>query len=833
MLDAILQDLRYALRGFRRSPGFALTVVLTLALGTGANVAIFSVVDHVLIRPLPVPALDQLVNLSSPGPKTGSVSASSGIGPTSNVFSCPLFRDLERAQTVFTGVAAHRNFDANVAFKGQASDEAGWLVSGSYFPVLALQPALGRLLMSDDDRAVGAHHVTVLSHEYWRTRFNADPAVLNEGLVVNGQLMTIVGVAPPDFVSTTLDDRPQIFVPLSMASLMRPDWNGFDNRRDHWLYLFARLNPGVSREDAERTINVPFTAIMSDIELGAQRSGLSEPAREEFARRRLLLEPGGQGQRPERAGLSRLALLLFCVTGIVLLMACANVANLLLARGVYRTTELTMRMSVGASRGRVVRHLLIESCLLAAIGGIVGVMLAVWTLGVITPLLPGAVTFQFEFNTTMFIFTVLVSGGTALLMGLYPALHSTRRDFSTALKGSATSSGSIAAARFRAILTTTQIALSLALLVLAGLFTKSLLNVGRLDLGIHPDKLLTFRISPELSGYTRDRARVLAERIDGELAALPGVRSAAISTIPLLEGFGWSTNVTLEGSEAARESPYTADVGPDYFRTVGIPLVAGREFVASDDTRAPKVAIVNEAFVRAFKLGQNVVGRRMVVGAGTIQLNIEILGIVMDATYSDSRTPPPPQYYLPYRQIQRFGALNFYVRSTGPAEPLVSSIPALMTRVDRTLPIENLRTMNDQVRAAADTDRSMSTLSTGFATLAILLAAIGLYGVLSYTVEQRRREIGVRMALGADAWRITRLVFGQVGLMALAGSVAGCAAALGLGRLAQSMLFGVEGPDLGVMAGAAIGVIAVVLAAAMLPARRAARVDPMTALRAE
>jgi predicted permease len=806
---------------------------LTLALGTGANVAIFSVIDHALLRPLPVPDPDQLVNLSSPGPRAGSISGNSGIGPTSEVFSDPLFRDLEQVQTVFTGIAAHRDFEANVSFRGQASHEDGWLVSGSYFPVLGLRPALGRLLTPDDDRAIGAHHVAVLSHEYWRTRFNADPAVLNEGLVVNGQLMTIVGVAPQSFVSTTLDDRPHVFVPVSMTSLMAPDRTRFDNRRAHWLYLFARLKPGVSRDDAERTINVPFTALMSDVELQAQRSGLGDLAREELARRRLRLEPGKQGQRPNRAELSRLAVLLFCVTGIVLLMACANVCNLLLARGVYRSTELTVRVSVGAGRGHLVRHLLIESCLLAATGGILGVIIAIWTLGVIAPLLPGAPTFQFELNAPIFVFTVIVSGASVLLIGLYPALNSTRRDLSVALNGNAASSGSVATARFRNVLTTTQFALSLALLVVAGLFTKSLLNVSRLELGLQPDNLLTFRISPELSGYTRESARLLVERIEQELATLPGVASVSTSTIPLLDNFGWSNNVTVEGSDAGPESPYTADVGPDYFRTVGIPLVAGREFVVSDVTNAPKVAVVNESFVRAFNLGQPIVGRRLGMGAGNVPIDIEIVGVVRDARYSEVKTPPPPQFYLPYRQIQRFGALNFYIRSTGPAEPLVSLIPPLMTRLEGTLPVENLRTMHDQVRASAETDRSMSTLSTGFAIVAVLLAAIGLYGVLSYTVAQRRREIGVRMALGADAARIALLVFGHVGRTVLIGGVAGCAAALGLGRLAQSMLFGIEGPDLVVIACATLGVIVVASAAAALPARRAARVDPMAALRAE
>jgi predicted permease len=480
-----------------------------------------------------------------------------------------------------------------------------------------------------------------------------------------------------------------------------------------------------------------------------------------------------------------------------------------------------------------VRHLLIESCLLAVTGCVVGAIFAVWTLGVMAPLLPGAATFQFELNAAIFLFAVLLSGGTVLLIGLYPALHSTRQDLSAALKGSVTSSGSAAAARFRTVLTTTQIVLSLALLVVAGLFTQSFLNVSRLELGIRPDNLLTFRISPELSGYTRASARVLAERVEQELASLPGVASVATSTIPLLGGFGWSNNVTVERSEGAHDSPSTAHVGPDYFRTVGIPLVAGREFTASDDAKAPKVAIVNESFVRTFNLGQDVLGRRMGRGAGNTPIDIEIVGVVRDARYSDVKSVPPPQFYLPYRQIQRFGAINFYVRSTAPAGPILSMIAPLMMRVDRALPVENLRTMNDQVRGAADTQRSMRTLSAAFAALAVLLAAVGLYGVLSYTVAQRRREIGVRMALGADAARIRRLVLGHVGRMALVGGVAGCGAALGLGRLAQSLLFGVERPDPRVMAGAALGVSAIALVAAALPARRAARIDPATTLRAE
>jgi predicted permease len=832
-MTGIVQDVRYALRGLSRRLGFTAVAVLTLAIGTGANVGIFSIIDHALFRPLSVPAPEQLVNLLSPGPKTGSTSGNSNLGPTSAVFSYPLFRDLQRIQTVFTDVAAQRDFQANVSFRGEASHESGWLVSGSYFPVLDIPPAVGRLLTPDDDRVPGAHRVVVLSHEYWRTRFNADPTIANQTLVVNGQPMTIIGVARESFVGTTLNDTPRIFVPVSMAAVLNPDRNGLDNRRDHWLYLFARLKPGISREHAEQLVNVPFAALIRDVELPAQRSGLGEPAREAFTLRRLVLEPGALGQRPERGELSRLAVLLFSITGIVLLMACANVANLLLTRSVYRANEFTVRMAVGAGRGRLVRQLLIECGLLAVLGMLSGAVLAIWTVGALTPLLPGAKTFHFELNATMYVFTTLVAGGTVLLIGLYPALHGTRVcDLATGLKGAKTSAAS-GTARFRDALSTAQIALSLALVVLAALFVQSFLNVSRLELGIQSANLLTFRVRPELSGYTRTNTRVLVERLEREVAGLPAVTSVATSTIPLLDGFGWSNNVTVERVEGEHDSPSTADVGPGYFRTVGIPLIAGREFTEADGTTAPKVAIVNESFVRTFGLGRDALGRHMGMGAGNVPVDIEIVGVAADARYSNLKEAAPQQFYLPYRQIQRFTAINFYVRSAGAPDAILPLILPLVARIDRTLPVENLRTMDDQVHAAAKTDRSMRTLSVAFAGIAILLAAIGLYGVLSYTVAQREREIGVRMALGADANRIARLVLRQVGRMVIAGVIAGSTFALGLGRLAQSMLFGVEGPAPLVMVAAAISVTAIALSAAAIPAHRAARVDPLVALRYE
>jgi predicted permease len=702
-----------------------------------------------------------------------------------------------------------------------------------------MKPAVGRLLMPEDDRA-GTASAVVLSYPYWIAKFGGrNPAVVNETIVVNAQIMTVVGVTPRGYAGTTLEDDPKIYVPLRMAALMIPGWNGFDDRRDHWLYLFARLKPGFSREAAERGMSGPFAGILKDIEFPAQRSGLGTRAREEFAQRKLLLEPGKQGQRPERRELRSVFILLFCITGVVLLIACANVAGLLLARVAYRATDVTVRLSLGASRPQIIRQMLLESSLLAGFGAIGGLIVAAWILGSFSSAFPvnAGGYFQFRFDSTLFLFTVALSGGIALLIGMYPALYGTRQGLTSSLKGATTSSATRSATRFRTSLATAQIALSIGLLVVAGLFTQSLLNVARVDLGIRTENLTTFRLSPELNGYTPERARVLADRIEQELVGLPGVRSVSESTIPVLGGVGGGSNVTVDafGTRVASErGVYRANIGAEYFRTVGIPLVAGREFSPSDNLGAPHVAIVNEAFARTYTRGQNPIGLRMAEGAGNkIQLDIEIVGLVRDARYSQIKDAPPAQYFLPYRQSERFGSLNFYVRSTQPAEQVVLMIPATVGRIDGTLPIENLGTMEDQVRSTQGLDRLLTTLSAAFAILATTLAAIGLYGVLSFTVVQRRREIGLRIALGADATSIYRLVLARVGWMTLLGSALGLITALALGQLARAQLFGVERLPPSLFVAAVISASIVALSAGAIPAWRAARVDPMVVLRTE
>lgn len=832
-MTGIFQDFRYAIRGLVKNPGFTTVAVLTLALGIGANTAIVSMYREALVRALPVPQPEELVNLSSPGPRPGRTSRS-GTARASDVFSYPLFQDIARGQTIFTGTAAHRDFPVSLAHRGQAWFGDGRLVSGSYFQVLGLRPAAGRLFGPDDDQTPGAHDVVILSHRLWTTKFNADPRVIDDTLVVNGRGMIIVGVAPSDFVSTTLEGAPDTYVPLTMAGFMLPGWNGFEDRRDHWVYVFARLKPKYSREAAQQAVNGLFSKIVADIEFPVQRSGMGTEAREQFLRRQLILEPGAQGQRPEREELRDVFTLLFCVTGVVLLIACANVANLLLTRGAYRETEMTVRLSLGAGRWRLVRQLLIESMLLASMGTVAGLVVTSWTLSAIRVAVGQAFQyFRFQLDVQMLAYAAGLSVFTVVLVGLYPALYTTRRDLISALRGSTSLAGTRAAERFRMSLTTSQIALSLALLVVAGLFIKSLENVARVDLGIRPENVLTFRLRPQLSGYTPERTHALADRVEEDLRNLPGVEAVSASTILLLTGHGESSNVTVDGFSDPSGGMSSAKVGPGYFEAVGIPLLAGRAFTPADRLSAPKVAIVNQSFAKQFNLGQNPVGTRMGLGAGRgTKLDIEIVGLVQDARYSQLKAPPPPQYYLPYRQ-EHVEAFNFYIRSSGPTETLMPLIPATVSRIDAMLPIEGLAPMTTQLTATVQPERFMRALSLASAALATLLTAIGLYGVLSFAVVRRTKEIGLRIALGAKTGDVQRLILGRAGWMTAIGLVLGLFAALALGRVAQSMLFGVESSEPLIVLGAAIAIAMIVAVGAALPARRAARVDPLVALRYE
>ncbi len=833
-----MPNIRLALRTLFKSPFITLVAILSLALGIGANSAIFSLYDQMLMKALPVPHPEELVNFKSPGPKPGSNSCGQA-GSCEEIFSYPMFKDLEKAQTSFTGIAAHRNFGGSIGYQGTSLSGNGAAVSGSYFPVLGLTPALGRLLTPEDDKTVGTHFVVVLAHDYWRTRFAQNPNVLNETLVVNGQAMTIVGVAPAGFTGTVLGDRPDIFVPLTMRGLMQPGFNGFENRRQYWAYLFARLKPGVSIEEATTAINGPYHAIINDVEAPLQK-GMSEQTMARFKAKVITTEPGDRGQSSFDNEARTPLTILLAVTGTVLLIACANIANLLLVRGAGRAAEMAVRLSIGANRRQLITQLLTESILLAVFGALAGLFVAKWTLDLIASLMPSedGPAIAFALSPTMLIFAAVAAIVTGITFGLFPALHSTRPDLSGTLKNQAGQPGGAKAARrFRTTLATVQIAMSMALLVPAGLFAKSLFNVSRIDLGLKTDHMVLFSIAPELNSYTTERTRQLFERMEDEIAAVPGVTSVVATIVPVLAGDNWGNSLGVEGFEAGPDTNTNASfngVGPGYFRTMGIPLMMGREFTRSDALGTPKVAIVNQAFVKKFNLGDNPLGKRFGVGGGPgTKFDIEIVGVAQDAKYSDVKDAPPPQYFLPYRQEERLGYANFYIRTATPPEQMLSTIPALMRKLDASLPLSDVKTMETQVRENVAQDRIISTLSLAFAVLATVLAAIGLYGVLAYTVAQRTREFGLRMALGADGGAVRGMVLIQVAKMAIVGGAIGLALAIGIGRLAKSLLFEMEGHDPVVLIAATITLALVALGAGLLPAIRASKVDPMNALRYE
>jgi len=831
-----MANLKVALRTLFKTPFVTAVAVLSLALGIGANAAIFSLFNQMLLRPLPVPEPHRLVNLAGSFPNPGSQSCSMA-GNCDVVFSYPMFRDLEKAQTVFTGIAAHRGFGANLSFRKQTLNARAIFVSGSYFPVLELKPALGRLFGSADDLGVGASPLAVLAYSYWETRLASDATVIGQPIVINGQPFTIIGVAPKGFEGTTLGERPSVYVPISMRGALEPGFNGFDRRTWYWVYLFARLKPGVPMAQAKRGIDAIYRPIINDVE-AKQQQGLSDKTMERFRAKVVGVSDGARGQSSLHEQVRTPLYLLIGITGIVLIIACANIANLLLARAANRSMEMAVRLSLGASRGQLLTQLLTESCVLAVLGGIVSLLVARWTLAGLGAMLPpdslGGV--KFVVDPTVVAFAAGLSILTGVLFGLFPALHATRADLVTTLRSnSGKHSSTRGAVQFRSSLVTAQIALSMALLIGAGLFVRSLLNVSRVNLGLSIENVVTFSVSPERNGYTREQSRQFFQRAEESLGAIPGVTGVTETMVGLLAGNSWGNDVEVDGWKSGPDIDSNSrfnEVGAGYFKTLGVPVLSGREFTPSDRLGSPKVAIVNEAFAKKFKLGRDAVGKHMAESGAKIN-DIEIVGLVKDAKYNNVKDEIPPVYFRPWAQDSTTGFLNFYVRTAMEPRQIMRTIPAVIAQLDPNLPVEDLKTLPRQVQENVYLDRVISTLSASFAALATLLAAIGLYGVLAYTVAQRTREIGVRMALGADAGRVRTMVLRQVARMTLIGGLVGIVGALALEKTARSLLYGLEGHDPLVVTASAVVLALVALGAGYLPARRASKIHPMQALRYE
>ncbi|HSB76310.1 MAG TPA: ABC transporter permease [Terriglobales bacterium] len=833
-MDTVLQDVRFALRMLLKSPGFAVVAVIMLALGIGANTAIFSLTDQVLLRQLPVQNPEQLVVLRSPGDKPGHTSSD---GDDAASFSYPLYKELRDQNHAFSGLLTCFGVALNIAGQGATERAHGELVSGNYFDVLGVPPALGRVFSSQDETAPGANPVAVLSYGYWARRYGRNPAILNQQLTVNGTLLTVVGVARAGFTGVQIGQTPDVFVPITMKPQMTPNWNGLEDPKDYWLAILGRLQPGMTRTQAQAALQPLYHGVLaSEVPL----MKLSADAQHRFLDRPLLLEDGASGRPILQADARQPLLLLVLMVSLVLLIACANLASLLVARGEARQREIAVRLAVGAARWRLVRQLFTENLLLALLGGAAGILVAAWTLAFLVRTMQesiGVLGLKAQLDGRILAFAIALSLLTALLFGLLPAWRAARTSLQTALKDLGSSvSHHVSTVRLRKALIIGQVALTVVLLTAAGLFTRSLLNLQNTNLGLRTDHLMEFSVAPELNRYSPARALALVERLRQAIAAAPGVSSVSAATIPILSNSDWGSGITIEGYTARENEDmhvWRNDVGPDYFSTLGTPLLAGREFRVSDAAGSPKVAIVNATFVRRFLQHRNPLGVHIRSGAGTGKPDVEIVGVVKDSKHSDPRDPIHPFLYEPYAQDPDFGHATFYVRSAGEPAAMADTLRKVVAQVDPNLPVYSLETLVQQIDETVFADRLLTFLSLCMGLLAAVLAAIGLYGVMAYMVARRTREIGIRMALGATRENVAAMVLREVARLAGIGLGIGLAAALAADRLVASLLYGVRAADPVVFAAAVLLLAVVALLAGGLPARRAATVDPVVALRYE
>ncbi len=843
---SIAQDLRYGLRMLFKNKAFTAIAVLSLALGIGANTALFSLIDAVLLKTLPVKKPSELVLFNwLSGPRgmarsiDGAINTDSASGlKSSSSFSYSTFERFRDSNDTLSGVFAFAPLQQlNVNIDGQAEIAGGQLISGGYHGGLGVQATLGRMITPDDDRA-DASPVAVIAHRYWQRRFALDPEVVGKSINVNNVAFVIIGVTPPEFFGTLqVGQAPDLSLPMAMEPRLRPGiQSNLNEGWTWWLQIMGRLKHGMTAEQARADLEGVFQQSALEGWQGAQRQAQDQEPRDVP---RLRVVSGAQGLTELRRAYSQPLAILMGVVGLVLLIACANLGNLLLARGATRQKEIAVRLALGACRSRLIRQLLTESILLALLGGALGLLLAYWGKNTLLALRPwGGAEMMLDLKLDLRVlgFMLAVSMITGFLFGLAPAVQATRVDLTPTLKDAVGNRSGPVRSVFGRGLIVVQVAMSLVLLTGAGLFLRTLRNLQNVDVGFSRENLLLFRVDPRLSGYAGKGPEIgnLYERMVESIEGVPGVSSATISRHPLLSGSARTNSITVQEhvpQPGEDNLVYVNLVAANFFDTMQVPILLGRGLSIRDDQRAPRVAVINQTLAREYFGDENPVGRRFGFGAAESD-QIEIVGVVRDAKYSSLRRGTPPTAYTPYLQDIP-GQVNFAVRTGGDVEALIPSIREAVRHVDRNLPLFDVKTQIQQSDESMAQERLFATLSSFFGVLALLLACIGLYGVMSNAVARRTNEIGIRMALGATAPCVTRLVMRETMLLVVIGVVIGLGAALASTRLIENMLFGLAPRDPATISFAALLLIAVAALAGYIPARRAARVDPMIALRYE
>ena len=832
-IESVSRDMRLALRMMRRAPGVSVIAAVSLALGIGANTIIFTLMKQVVLDSLPVPEAQQLLILHNIGVDEGHTHSD---GMKSS-FSYPLYRDLNAATgRIFDGIAAREPISLSVTEPSETERVPGELVSANFFTVLRVKPWRGRLFDQTDDQKPGANPVAVLGYGFWRTRFGGDAGIIGHTILFDKHPYTVIGIAPPQFYGLDFGQRSDIFVPIAMKEQLMPGREALMDRLDHWASLVARLKPNVNMGRASAALDVTYPPLR-DQDLAFMHSPSLE-FRQEFARKRIELSPGGKGYSDIREQFGDPLRLLMVMVSVVLLITLVNVANLLIARTVARQRELAIRLSVGAENSVLIRQLLIEGLTLAVIGGALGLALAF----VGTPLLFRFLKGDFSEAALLthpdwevLLFTAAATFLAGLGFSILPAWQSTRTQLTETLKAVGSLGHTAEAVWTRRLLIIGQLALSLILVTAAILFTRSLQNLKNLNPGFRTDHLVTFEVDPSDAGYSQARIKTFGEEVRKAVLGLPGVQKASLATVPLLRDDSWGGNISVEGyhPRSRNEEVLKNLVGPEFFSALRIPLLAGRPILDSDSLDTSKVAVVNETFRKHYLPDRNPIGVHFGFGSDGTKLDWTIVGVAADSEHSGLRAKIQPFVYMPYLSAVNLHSLTFYVRTRGAERPLLSEIRALIRRYEPDLPLINLNTMDEIIDENLFVERGLGLLSVAFASLATLLAVVGLYGVMSYSVERRYREIGIRMAVGATPERVLAMVLKEtigVGLAAIACAVP---VILGMGNFVRSVLYGIKPNDPIVCAGAAMLLLVIAALSGLVPAAHASRIDPHEALRTE